>query len=481
MAGLSFYWHDYETWGADPSRDRPSQFAGIRTDADLNVIGEPLMLYCRPTMEYLPQPMACAVTGISPQKALEEGVDERAFMAAIHRELAEPGTCGAGYNSIRFDDEVTRYGLYRNFYDPYAREWQNGNSRWDLIDVVRLCCALRPQGIDWPLREDGTPSFKLEILTAANGIGHEAAHDALSDVYATIGLARLIREKQPKLFDYALGLRKKAAVSRLIDCVQQTPLLHISSRFPASRFCSALVMPLMPHPDNANSVIVYDLSVDPRPLLELSPQQIAERLFVATKDLPEGEARIALKEVHINKSPMLVTQNILDDAACDRLSIDLPQCQKNWQLLRSEQSKLNEKLTQLYAGREFDGVDDPDLNLYSGGFFSDADRQLMNRVRGADADSLGKEDWPFQDKRLPEMLFRYRARNFPDSLSSEEQLRWKQHCRRSVMGESELSSIDLAAFDKECDEWQASGDNKKLALLPDLRAWRDRCIAWVNE
>lgn len=480
MAGLSFYWHDYETWGADPSRDRPSQFAGIRTDADLNVIGEPLMVYCRPTMEYLPQPMACAVTGLSPQKAMEEGVDERAFMAAIHRELAEPGTCGAGYNSIRFDDEVTRYGLYRNFYDPYAREWQNGNSRWDLIDVVRLCCALRPQGIEWPLREDGTPSFKLEILTAANGIGHEAAHDALSDVYATISLARLIRQKQPKLFDYALGLRKKAAVSRLIDCVQQTPLLHISSRFPASRFCSALVMPLMPHPDNANSVIVYDLSVDPRPLLELSPQQIAERLFVANKDLPEGAERIALKEVHINKSPMLVTQNILDDAACDRLSIDLPQCQSNWQLLRSEQSQLNEKLTQLYAGRQFDGVDDPDLNLYSGGFFSDADRQLMNRVRGADADKLKQGSWPFEDKRLPEMLFRYRARNFPDSLSGEEQLRWKQHCQRSLMGESQLSSIDLAAFDKECDEWQASGDEKKLALLPDLRAWRDCCVAWVN-
>ena len=178
---------------------------------------------------------------------------------------------------------------------------------------------------------------------------------------------------------------------------------------------------------------------------------------------------------------MLVTQNILDDAACNRLSIDLPQCQKNWQLLRSEQSKLNEKLTQLYAGREFDGVDDPDLNLYSGGFFSDADRQTMNRLRGADADSLRQESWPFQDKRLLEMLFRYRARNFPDSLSGEEQLRWKQHCRRSLMGESQLSSIDLAAFDKECDEWQASGDNKKLALLPDLREWRDRCIAWVNE
>lgn len=481
MAELSFYWHDYETWGADPSRDRPSQFAGIRTDAELNVIGDPLMIYCRPSMECLPQPMACAVTGITPQKALDEGLDERAFMAAIHRELAAPGTCGVGYNSIRFDDEVTRYGLYRNFYDPYAREWKDGNSRWDLIDVVRLCCALRPDGIEWPLREDGTPSFKLEVLTAANGIGHEAAHDALSDVHATISLARLIRERQPKLFDYALSLRKKAAVSRLIDCVQQTPVLHISSRFPASRFCSALVMPLMPHPDNANSVIVYDLSVDPSPLLELSPQQIAQRLYVANKDLPEGVERIALKEVHINKSPMLVTQNILDDAACERLAIDLPRCQQHWQQLRAEQSTLNAKLTQLYAGREYDGVDDPDLKLYSGGFFSDADRRLMNRVRGADAKTLKEGSWPFADQRLPEMLFRYRARNFADSLNEAEMKRWKQHCRASLLGESGLSSIAADEFDAQCAEWEGSGDDKKLALLPALRNWRDRCLAWADE
>ena len=52
----TFLWHDYETFGADTRRDRPAQFAAIRTDADLNEIGAPLMMYCRPANDYLPVP-----------------------------------------------------------------------------------------------------------------------------------------------------------------------------------------------------------------------------------------------------------------------------------------------------------------------------------------------------------------------------------------------------------------------------------------
>ncbi|TNE75578.1 MAG: exodeoxyribonuclease I, partial [Gammaproteobacteria bacterium] len=218
----TLYWHDYETFGADPSRDCPSQFAGVRTDEALNIIGEPLSLYCQPPTDRLPSPMACLVTGITPQKAREQGVPEPEFMSEVYRELSRPGTCGVGYNSIRFDDEVTRYALYRNFYDPYEREWKHGNSRWDIIDMVRLARALRPEGIEWPNYEDGSPCFKLEQLTLANGISHEAAHDALSDVLATIAMARLVREKQPKLYHYVYEHRLKQKVAGLIDLNNQS-------------------------------------------------------------------------------------------------------------------------------------------------------------------------------------------------------------------------------------------------------------------
>jgi exodeoxyribonuclease-1 len=230
MAAPTFFWHDYETSGADPRRDRPLQFAGIRTTLDLEPVGEPLMLYCKPASDSLPHPQAAMITGITPQQAEREGAIEAEFAAVVHEQLAAPGTCGVGYNSLRFDDEFTRHLLYRNFYDPYEREWRNDNSRWDLIDLARLCYALRPDGIEWPLREDGTPSFRLEHLAAANRLDQQRAHDALSDVHATIGLARLIRTRQPRLWAWYFALRRKQQAFAQLDIAHLTRVLHGSSR-----------------------------------------------------------------------------------------------------------------------------------------------------------------------------------------------------------------------------------------------------------
>ncbi|HCG89461.1 MAG TPA: exodeoxyribonuclease I, partial [Alteromonas macleodii] len=193
MHAPTFLWHDFETFGTSPQKDLPCQFAAVRTDMDLNVIGKPINIMSAIANDYLPHPEACLVTGITPQQTIRDGSNEADFAARIYQEMSTPNTCSVGFNSIRFDDEVSRYLFYRNFYDPYSREWRNGNSRWDIIDLARACYALRPDGINWPRREDGAPSFKLEALTAANNIGHENAHDALSDVYATIALAKLIK------------------------------------------------------------------------------------------------------------------------------------------------------------------------------------------------------------------------------------------------------------------------------------------------
>lgn len=476
-AGLTqhtFFWHDYETWGANPSVDRPSQFAGVRTDADLNVIGEPLMLYSRPTPDYLPHPEACLITGLTPQQVLEEGLPEAEFIARIHRELSQPGTCGVGYNSIRFDDEVTRFTLYRNFYDPYAREWQNGNSRWDLIDVVRLCRALRPEGIQWPEREDGTPSFKLELLTQANGLSHEAAHDALSDVHATIALAKLIRDRQPKLFEYALGLRFKHAVAAQLNLVTQAPVLHVSGRIPAARFCSALVMPLMAHPTNRNSVIVYDLATDPTPLLQGSVEDIQRLVFSRAAELEENdEARIPLKEIHINRAPVVATVKLVDDAVAARLQLDMAACRRHWQQLREAGEGLRGRLKQVFAARDFAEQTDPDSMLYSGGFFSDADRQLMNRLRETPPAELARQSFPFEDRRLPEMLWRYRARNYPETLSPQELADWRQFCAERLR-DTDPARLSLTTFRERLNALAPDvGDDKGRFVLQELSEYAD--------
>ncbi|SEA33426.1 Exodeoxyribonuclease I subunit C [Microbulbifer marinus] len=479
MSANTLYWHDYETWGTDPGADKPSQFAGIRTDEDLNIVGEPLMLYCRPAADCLPQPMASIVTGISPQRALAEGVPEIEFIQRILAELGAPGTCGVGYNSLRFDDEVTRHTLYRNLLDPYEREWRSGNSRWDIIDMVRLTYALRPQGIAWPQREtangESVPSFRLEELTAANGIAHEGAHDALSDVRATIDMARLVRSKQPKLYDYVYRLRRKQEVAKLIDLRKRTPLLHVSGMVPASQGHLTYIVPLANHPVNRNAIIVANLAMDPEPLLSLDPERLRERLYTARGELGDGELPVGLKLVHLNKCPVLAPANMLDDKRAAELGIDKAACEANWQKLRDVD--LTEKLHQVYLDSEFPQRD-VEASLY-GGFLNDDDRDLCRQLH-RDLAERGPEalagQVPFADQRLPELLFRLRARNFPETLSAQEQQRWQQWCCRRLTDPGAGGSITLEAYFEQIAELREQFP-QKAELLDQLESWGDSLLA----
>ena len=478
----TFYWHDYETFGTDPSRDRAVQFAGLRTDAELNIIGDPLVIYAKPANDVLPQPVACLITGITPQKALADGLPEHEFIHLIHQQFTVPGTCGVGYNSLRFDDEVTRYTLYRNFYDPYAREWQNGNSRWDIIDLLRTAYALRPEGIVWPMREDGLPSFRLEELTAANGIGHESAHDALSDVLATIAMAKLVKEKQPRLYDYVLKHKDKRSVLAQLDIAGMKPVLHVSGMFGAVRNNIALVVPVAMHPVNKNEVICYDLSADPQSVVNLSAQQIQDTLYTRTEDLADGVQRPGLKSLHINKCPVIVPAKMANPAIAERLGIDGQLCRTNLATLREyrqrDQAAFNQKIQAVYTGRKYPEQTDPDRMLYSGGFFSDSDRRMMDSVRESSADDLTSATFPFKDARLPEMLFRYRARNFPESLSQEERAQWEEY-RFAYLTDSEMgASICMEEYQEEIESLLTGGEisDTQRNLLQQLLEYGDSLL-----
>lgn len=479
----TLYWHDYETFGANPSRDRPVQFAGLRTDAELNVVGDPLVIFCRPANDFLPHPQACLITGITPQRALAEGLPECEFIARIHGELAVSGTCGVGYNSLRFDDEITRHTLYRNFYDPYAREWQNGNSRWDIIDMVRTAFALRPDGIEWPLREDGLPSFRLEDLTSANNISHAAAHDALSDVHATIALARLIKDRQPKLYDYVLRHRDKRSVLAQLDIPGMKPVLHVSGMFGAKRHNIALVVPLVKHPVNNNEIICYDLDADPQILFELEAERLQELLYTRTEDLPEGAERLGLKSVHINRCPIVLTPKMADPATARRLGINGEQCRKHLEALRAYRGRdvagFTAKIQAIYQGRSFDSPVDPDRMLYSGGFFGEHDKKVMDQVRAQTPEELAAGSFVFEDQRLPEMLFRYRARNYPHTLSQEEHAAWEEFRYQRLTEPESGAGYGMEEFQAEIEELMASGTltAEKQALLEQLLDYADTLLA----
>ncbi len=465
MSGMTFLWHDYETFGRDPRRDRPAQFAGLRTDAELNVVGEPVMWYCQPTPDVLPDPESCLLTGILPQHCAQHGLPEHRFAAQVEQQLGLPGTIGVGYNSLRFDDEVTRHLLWRNLIDPYAREWRDGCGRWDLMDVLRCAWALRPDGLVWPTYEDGRASFRLEDLTRANGVAHDDAHDALADVRATLAMARLVKTHQPKLWAFCLRLCRKEAVQEEIGV--QRPFAHLSGRYPIERGCLAVVWPLAAHPTNRNELIVWDLSHDPRELQGLDPADARRRLFSRQEDLPEGETRLPIKTIHLNRSPVVMSNLRTVESAAPRWGLDVAQAVARVPQAAEVSAGLDAEWWQaVYAREASAGPRDVDEDLY-GGFIGNADRRTLERLRTLTPGELAGKRLGFDDARLEELVFRYRARNFPETLTDDDAERWDAH-RRARLVDGAGGSLTLQAFLDRIDVLHENADERGEEILSAL-------------
>lgn len=465
MSGQTFLWHDYETFGRDPLRDRAVQFAAIRTDEYLEEIDDRTMIYCRQSCDYLPDPGACLVHGVTPRQANQHGMPEWQFADAIHRQMSWPGTCSLGYNTIRFDDEFTRQLLFRNLFDPYAREWQNGNSRWDLIDVVRLARALRPDGIEWPTLADGTPSNRLEHLTDANGIAHADAHDALADVAATIAVARLLKKAQPKLFAFAFQHRRKAQVQQWLHDPRRPALLHVSGMYSNQTGNLSIVVPLCPHPTNANGTLVYDLRVDPTALLNSDWQTIAERMYTAKSDLPDGVERIPIKTIHSNRAPVIAPLQTLTESNSKRWQLDVNQALRYREMIL-QANDIADKLAKVVASRQFAPSEDVELSLYGGTFASDKDRSKMRHVQHQLARGDTQPQAEFDDPRWQTLLERLSCRNHPDTLDCEQRRRWRQLCKTRVIdGADGFRTIEQ--YNRILDDMTGSCDPILLGEMRD--------------
>ncbi len=410
------------------------------------------------------------LTGISPQETAAQGLNEASFFRKINAVFSQPGTCGVGYNSIRFDDEVTRFGFYRNFIDPYAREWQNGNSRWDIIDLMRMAYALRPEDINWPHKEDGRVSFKLEALTAANGIEHNGAHDALADVRATIALARLIKGRKPRLYTYFFNLRSKHEAARMLDVQEHGVVLHISGMYPAEQGCLAPVVPLLQHPRNKNELIVYDLRKDPQNFLGMTVDEMEANLYTRTKDLPDGVERIGLKGVHLNKSPALAPINTLSSELAEQWQVDWQQVEYHTRLLQ-ENSSLVARLTELYLRVPNSEPLDVDTALY-GAFISRNDRRICDALLQKSPEQLAEWAPDFEDNRLLPLYFRYRARNWPESLNEKEKDQWRQFCEARLLAGEFGNYLTLAKYQNVLEEILQQGvPENRQDLFKKLVEW----------
>ncbi|MDO5475019.1 MAG: exodeoxyribonuclease I [Candidatus Saccharibacteria bacterium] len=460
----SFFFYDLETSGLSPREDRIMQFAGQRTNLDLEPIGEPVNILVKLSNDALPSPGAIMVTKITPQETLREGINEAEFCRLVSEEVFTPGTCAVGFNTVRFDDEFMRATFWRNFYDPYEFEWKDGRSRWDMLDVVRLTRALRPEGIKWPVTEDGKATNRLELITALNGISHEHAHDALSDVYATISVARLIREKQPKIFSYLFKMRNKNEVKKLINLENKVPFVYASGRYSGEFNKTTIAFPLTS--SRNGNILVFDLrySLDGLPSdISFSGRSgpLGQVLGPSkeTSDRPSKSIFPIVKELCFNKCPAVAPITVLDEGdGWSKIGLDRETIGKNLEILLAH-PEFAEKMREENENRpEFPPAVEPEAALYDG-FLDEPDRIKSAAVRNAEAEKLADFHPDFHDPRLPELLLHYKGRNFPESLSEAEVTEWEKYRRARL---ERLAPKFLEELEKNYERDEFVGEELKL-------------------
>ncbi len=468
---MNFLFYDLETSGLKPGSHRPMQFAAILTDSNLKELKRVNWLI-KLNPEILPDPQAIFTTGITPQPT-QEGLTEPEFLKKLHDELLLPDTVITGFNTIQFDDEFMRYTLWRNFYDPYEWQWKENRSRWDILTLVRITRALRPEGIQWPFTKEGKPTNNLTDLAKVNKLEHTNAHDALSDVEVTIDVARLVKDKAPKLFDFLLGLRDKKVAESYLDLEAPKPVVHVTTRFPSEDLHTSVVFPLCPTPGRAGGVLVYDLRYDPSHFFTMSPAQLKRLTYTKRNHLGEfEEERLPVKMVQFNKCPSLAPLEVLTPPAAERINLDLTKVKQNLQKLKAGLPAFAQKIYEAYKPEEgkFPPKEDPDLQLYDG-FLSDGDRNLSGAVRVAKPKDLKAGNFKFSDPRLSKLFTLYKARNFPEQLTENEKVEYEQY-KLDKFQNGTPGTPPLKEYLQELERLSKTKLPKaKLALIEDLKNW----------
>ena len=451
------------------------QFAGQRTDMKLKPIGEPVNILVKLTDDILPSPGAILTTHITPQQTLLDGISEAEFCRYFLEEIARPDTIMLGYNSVRFDDEFMRHTLWRNFHDPYEWAWSEGRSRWDLLDVTRFVRALRPDGINWPDKEikdkdSGetvlVPTVNLVDMARLNGFENQNAHDALADVNALINLAQLLRTKQPKMWDYLLNHRDKKAVTEAIRPNNPTPFVYTSGRYPSTNQKTSVAIVIAKGRSPA-SVLVWDLRYSVTQFSAWTDKDLAANLSASYSERRQADfVALPVKELGINKCPAVAPLGTLDAASQERIHLRMDEVTKNLHDLRANPDFVKRLIKAWTNKPAFPHSQDVEGQLYDS-FTPDEDKTKCRLVAAASEKDLADLHPEFVDDRLSKLLLRYKARQFPRSLSESEQQQWEQYRLAKLQRELPKYMEELARL---------ANNGADDFILQELQLWAESLV-----
>lgn len=387
-----FNFFDTETTGVSSS-DQILQFGSIGTDANLvNNLGEN-NIFCKMRPDVIPHPMATLTHKISIKTLNEKGMSEIEFSRKVNEIMMEKSlTCNLGYNTLRFDDQKVRELFFRNLMDPYAREWKNLNSRSDIFSLVKMINVIKPDVINWFYDDNGKKSLRLEHLAKVNSIKQTNAHDALSDVEATIGLASLIKNKAPEVYDFFIKLRRKDFVSKYCSPMGN-PFLYIGKGAEYEYNYATVLLPLAINHKNKNSVFCYDLRYDTS-LLYGDYETVNKRLY-SRRDNPELE-RFPIMEVSINQSPVVCPLSKINDDVFDRIRLNRADVlgraksilnnESGIDSVESDIEKINNFIDMILKNNSMDGDKDDYYSRVYNRFYSNNERSLLDNMHVGNVD-----------------------------------------------------------------------------------------------
>lgn len=374
-----FSWYDLETSGTSNSQDQIYQFAAIKTDRDLNIIPHTeVNIMCKPRPDVVPHPMAFLTHGIDINQLKMNGMTEFELAAFVHDYmLSSSGNIISGYNNMAFDDIFLRQLMYRNMQPPYEHEYKDGNSRFDAFKYIQMIYAFRPDILEWAKNEDGGVSMKLDAMAQANGIVHENAHDALSDVHATIGITKIVKERNPRSFDFFLNLMDKDLNRSIMS--RKQPLLHVSGIFGRDVRNTSMILPVAIDKGNKNKFLCIDLRQDPTDMLAMSSAEIKKYLFTKRSELPEGHPIVPAIGVQTNNLPVIMdAKSTLSSGLADRLSLDLDACYQNMEKIQGNREFMTTLQNAFLNSKE--PPKDAYEQLYSNGFINNNDARIRHTL-----------------------------------------------------------------------------------------------------